>query len=67
MSIPPKNLQNNFNHKIAIIFKQKELIVKLNNNLAETRDRLLTRLISGKLSVEDLDIQLPPSMREELE
>ncbi|MDH6059705.1 hypothetical protein NWP17_04505 [Chrysosporum bergii ANA360D] len=67
MSIPPKNLQNNFNHKIAIIFKQKELIVKLNNNLAETRDRLLTRLISGKLSVEDLDIQFPPSMREELE
>lgn len=67
MSIPPKNLQNNFNDKIAIIFKQKELVVKLNNNLAETRDRLLTRLISGKLSVEDLDIQFPPSMREELE
>jgi len=28
-------------------------------------DLLLPRLISGKLSVEDLDIQLPPSMREE--
>ncbi len=29
-----------------------------------TRDRLLPRLISGKLSVEDLDTQFPPSMRE---
>jgi type I restriction enzyme, S subunit len=33
-------------------------------NLGQTRDRLLTRLISGKLSVEDLDIQFPPSMTE---
>jgi len=31
---------------------------------ARTRDLLLPRLISGKLSVEDLDIQFPPSMRE---
>lgn len=29
--------------------------------LQQTRDRLLTRLISGKLSLEDLDIQFPPS------
>ncbi|WP_066377996.1 restriction endonuclease subunit S [Anabaena sp. CA = ATCC 33047] len=62
MSVPPKNLQNNFTDKIAIIFKQKELLVRLNNKLVETRDRLLPRLISGKLSVENLDIQFPPSM-----
>ena len=30
------------------------------------RDLLLPRLISGKLSVEKLDIQFPPSMAEEL-
>ncbi|MEO0520112.1 MAG: hypothetical protein AAF171_22735 [Cyanobacteria bacterium P01_A01_bin.116] len=30
--------------------------------LSQTRDRLLTRLISGKLFIEDLDIQFPPSM-----
>jgi hypothetical protein len=29
-----------------------------------TRDLLLPRLISGKLSVEDLDIQFPPGMAE---
>lgn len=33
-------------------------------NLTKTRDLLLPRLISGKLSVEDLDIQFPPSMQE---
>jgi hypothetical protein len=30
-----------------------------------TRDLLLPRLISGKLSVEDLDIEFPPGMAEE--
>jgi type I restriction enzyme S subunit len=34
--------------------------------LLKTRDALLPRLISGKLSVENLDIQFPPNMAEEL-
>ena len=34
--------------------------------LRKTRDLLLPRLISGKLSVENLDIQFPPGMEEEL-
>ena len=29
----------------------------------DSRDLLLSRLITGKLSVEDLDIKFPPSMR----
>lgn len=33
--------------------------------LKECRDMLLPRLISGKLSVENLDIQFPPSMAED--
>lgn len=36
-----------------------------NANLTQTRDLLFPGLISGKRSVEDLDIQCPPSMREE--
>jgi type I restriction enzyme, S subunit len=32
---------------------------------AQTRDLLFPRLISGKLSVENLDIKFPPSMRDE--
>lgn len=44
--------------KIENLYKSLELLKK-------SHDRLLTRLISGKLSVEDLDIQFPPSMSEE--
>jgi type I restriction enzyme S subunit len=33
-----------------------------NQKLIAIRDKLLPRLISGKLSVEDLDIQFPPGM-----
>lgn len=36
----------------------------IQRKLTEARDLLLPRLISGKLSVEDLDIQFPPSMQE---
>lgn len=64
MSIPPKTLQDNFDKKISVIFEKKELLAKSNDILKQTRDRLLTRLISGKLSVEELDIQFPPSMAE---
>jgi len=35
-------------------------------NLRKTRDMLLPRLISGKLSVENVDIQFPPGMAEEV-
>jgi type I restriction enzyme S subunit len=35
--------------------------------LTKTRDLLLPRLISGKLSVADLDIQFPPSMRDDID
>jgi type I restriction enzyme, S subunit len=48
----------------SIVSKQYELIATLteqNQNLEQTRDRLLPRLISGKLAVEDLDIQFPPA------
>lgn len=48
----------------------REQIVNLNkacNKLERNKSMLLPRLISGKLSVEDLDIQFPPSMLEETE
>jgi type I restriction enzyme S subunit len=35
--------------------------------LKTLRDRLIPRLISGKLSVENLDIQFPPNVAEEAE
>jgi hypothetical protein len=42
------------------------LLARAQSKLRETRDKLLPRLISGKLSVENLDIQFPPGMMEEL-
>ncbi len=41
---------------------QKEILIQSVKCLKTTRDKLLPRLISGKLSVENLDIQFPPSM-----
>ncbi len=39
----------------------------VNKPLVASRDRLLSRMMSGKIDVENLDIQFPPSMRDELD
>jgi type I restriction enzyme, S subunit len=59
---PSKAMLEKFVSFIDPIDSQKEKLSGSIQNLKQTRDRLLTRLISGKLSVEDLDIQFPPSM-----
>ena len=38
---------------------------QMNQMLEEQKHSLIPRLISGRLSVEDLDIQFPPSMQEQ--
>lgn len=63
--VPDENLRKAFNNSIKTIFSKMQLLMKNNQNLTTSRDLLLSRLISGKLSVENLDIQFPPSMREE--
>jgi type I restriction enzyme, S subunit len=63
--LPPSDLLTKF-HRIATPIQDEIDLLSLNNQKAsKTRDRLLTRLISGKLSVEDLDIAFPPSMLED--
>ena len=64
--IPPRQLQDEFAHKVSPLYSQADLLGETNKRLATTRDRLLPRLISGKLSVENLDIRFPPGMTEEL-
>lgn len=63
--VPPEHLQERL-HILNDIYRQKLLLAKASRSLSEARDRLLPRLISGKLSVENLDIQFPPSMVEEV-
>jgi type I restriction enzyme, S subunit len=62
--VPNKELQSRFDHVVSTVHSQVELLRRSNENLTTTRDRLLPRLISAKLSVEDLDIQFPPGMAE---
>lgn len=64
--VPPENMREHLGY-LNTLFDQKLALHLANRNLVKTRDLLLPRLISGKLSVEDLDIQFPPSMRDDTE
>lgn len=61
---PGSGLIAQFSKQMDPIFELKHQLQAQNENLVRTRDLLLPRLISGKLSVEDLDIQFPPSMED---
>jgi type I restriction enzyme, S subunit len=51
LGLPSKTIQKKFERNIAPIFKQIEILTEQNQNLKQTRDLLLPRLISGKLRV----------------
>lgn len=46
-------------------FEMIKKLSQMNQMLEEQKHSLIPRLISGRLSVEDLDIQFPPSMQEQ--
>ena len=52
--LPNKIIQKNFDKILTPIFEVVELLVQKNQLLQQTRDLLLPRLLSGKLSVEHL-------------
>lgn len=60
---PSDDLLVEFNRIIEPILDFKEKLDITTMLLVNSRDLLLSRLITGKLSVEDLDIKFPPSMR----
>lgn len=60
-----EKLRANYEELCKPIYSQKWHLDNEIEVLTKTRDLLLPHLISGKLSVEDLDIQFPPSMQEE--
>ena len=63
--LPDKDLIAEFEKAVTPIIRQIFLLAKTERNLSRNRELLLPRLISGKLSVENLDIQFPPSMAED--
>lgn len=54
-----------FERRVRPMFDEMEALLKSNKRLKSMRDALLPRLIAGKLRVDQLDIQFPPSMRVE--
>ncbi len=61
--VPTLDLLKHFSDTAAPIRRQRRLLLEQNEKLSATRDQLLPRLISGKLRVDALDIQFPPSMQ----
>jgi len=62
---PPEEILRHFVNIVRPLFDSVAQMANQISILAKTRDLLLPRLISGKLSVENLDIQFPPNMRED--
>jgi type I restriction enzyme S subunit len=55
---PSSELIDNYLELSNPIFKQILLLIKKNDNLRQTRDLLLPKLISGEIDVSDLDIKV---------
>jgi type I restriction enzyme, S subunit len=62
--LPNKPLQDAFSKAISPIWELKHSLDLALQNLTISRNSLLSRLMSGKIDLEHLDIQFPPSMRE---
>ena len=63
--IPETTIMKKFNEIVSVIRTNLWGLFEKNELLASSRDRLLSRLMSGKIDVEHLDIQFPDSMKEE--
>lgn len=63
---PPDNIVEKFQSNVEPMISQVITLQKSTSLLGKSRDLLLNRLISGKLRVDDLDIQFPPGMQEKV-
>lgn len=61
--VPEKSIPKGFDEVVEPIIAQLDYLAMVNLKLEQTKSQLLPRLISGKLSVENLDIEFPPSMQ----
>ena len=58
INVPPKDIQNQFDKIISDIFNQKVILEESNAILQKTRNLLLPRLISGKLTLKQATQQI---------
>jgi len=61
--MPPVEVINQFSDFVQDIFQQKKNLSESSANLKKTRDMLLSRLLSGKVEVENLEIAFPVGMQ----
>jgi type I restriction enzyme S subunit len=61
---PTDSLIKMYHLKTYKTFQQIKVLGAVNLNIKKSRDMLLSRLISGKVSIEGLDIRFPASMQE---
>ncbi len=61
--LPEKKHRKAYHRLVNPIFNQVQALMKSNYKLKQSRDLLLSRLISGKLAVDELEIHFPPSMK----
>jgi type I restriction enzyme S subunit len=65
--LPLNFLQEDFSGLVSDNYKEIEALKLANYSLSKIKNSLLPRLISGKLSVENLDIHFPSSMQAKYE
>ena len=58
LTVPPKDVSMTLHSQLQPIFQQMIMLRLKNANLRQTRDLLLPKLISGKLDVSELDIDI---------
>jgi type I restriction enzyme S subunit len=63
--VPDQELLNKFEDIVLPVKDEKIFFLKSTEKLRNIRDGLLSRLMSGKIDVENLDIQFPKSMLEQ--
>lgn len=64
VSVPSDALLQQFGEVTKPMLDEIATLIQVNESLMTQRDALLPRLISGKLRVDALEIQLPPSMQQ---
>ena len=58
IAVPPATIENTFTETVEPMCRLIENLIKKNQNLRQTRDLLLPKLISGELDVSELDIRI---------
>lgn len=63
--VPHNKIIKMYNNAASVLLERIDIMLSQINILTSTRDRLLSRLLSGKIDVENLDIKFPDSMKDD--